>query len=87
MDVEEWPLCPSAAGPWSKRIKVSDTYALFYYSSSPAAPPGERGTNTGPVILVESISDVLFVKIQHGQVVDVEDQDVIEVVRDIEWLL
>ena len=38
-------------------------------------------------MLVESISDVLFVKIQRGQAVDVEDQDVIEVVRDIEWLL
>ena len=43
--------------------------------------------HTGPVMLVESISDVSFVKIQHGQAVDVEDQDVIEVVRDIEWLL
>jgi hypothetical protein len=38
-------------------------------------------------MLVEAISDVLFVIMQHGQAVDVEDQDVIEVVRDIEWLL
>jgi hypothetical protein len=87
LDVEEWPLCPSVPGPWSKQIKVSNTYALFYYSSSPAVLPGERGINTGPVMLVESILDVFFVKIQLSQAVDIEDQDVIEVVCDIEWLL
>ena len=78
---------PPVRGVNASKSLTHESYALFYYSSSHAAPPGERGIDTGPVMLVESISDVLFVKIQHGQAVDVEDQDVIEVVRDIEWLL
>ena len=37
--------------------------------------------------MFEAILDVLFVRLQHGQVVDVDDQDMIEVVQDIQWLL
>ena len=88
LEVEEWLACPMAPGLWSKHIKTTDTYALFYYSSMPTIAPAQAREIPGaPLTVFEAVSDMLFVRLQQGQVVDVKDQDVIEVAQDIQYLL
>jgi hypothetical protein len=77
-EVEEWLPCPVTPGPWSKHIKTTTgTYALLYYSSTPTIAPAHFQEIPGlPPMVFEAVSDVLFVRLRHGQVVDVDDQDV-----------
>ena len=87
LDVDEWVRCPTGSGRWSKHVKVSDAYALVYYSSItiPSASRTESYVE-GQQMLVESVSDVLFIKIYDQTVVDVEDADVAQVIQDIELM-
>ena len=39
-----------------------------------------------PLTVFKAISDMLFVRLQQGQVINVEDQDVIEVAQDIQYV-
>ena len=86
LDVDEWIRLPSEGGQWSKHVKIAEEYALFYYSSKPTSSTPTPDAPNMPSLFVESVSDVLFVRLQNRNVVDVEDHDVIEVVRHLDRL-
>lgn len=87
LDVDEWICCPTGTGHWSKHVKVSRAYALIYYSSTsvPSVLQAESGIE-GLSVLLEMVSDILFLKIRDQAVVDIDDEDVVEV-GEIELML
>jgi hypothetical protein len=80
---DEWLQPPLAQGPWNLHIKVSKTYALFYYSTSLTLASPKLACPPVPLTLVESVAEVLFVKLRDHLAIDVEDGDVTEVLQDI----
>lgn len=59
-------------------------YDLFYYSSTPLLSAAAKGSGARePHTFVESVSDVLFVRLHDHGVAGVDDDDVKEVLQDI----
>ena len=87
LDVEEWVRCPTQSDRWSKHVSVSEAYALASYSST-AIPPSSRSEPyvEQQRIIVETISDVLFLKIRDQTIVNVEDEDMLEVIQELELM-
>jgi hypothetical protein len=84
LDVEGWIRCPTETGHWSKHVKVSGTYALIYHSTTtPSSVLRPESGIGGQQVLLEMVSDILFLKLRDKTVVDIEDEDIIEVVQEI----
>ena len=77
LEVDEWIQHPSVEGQWSKHVKIAEEYALFYYSSKPTSSTPTPEAPNMPSMFVESVSDILFVRLQNCYVVDMEDHNVI----------
>ena len=67
LDVEEWVRCPTESGRWSRHVK-----SLMRTPPYPRRPRWKLAL-TGSRSFVESVSDVLFLKIRDQTVVDVEE--------------
>ena len=88
LEVDAWIIPPVDGGEsyWICESKITDTYGLFYYSSLPCVGDNREenddveGSN---VTMMEKIGDVLYVKMQHGEVVDVTPEEVCEVAKKI----
>ena len=83
LDVGAWIEPPLDGGKsyWVLESKVTDTYALMYYSSMPRIEVVTDEGGDMEATRVESIGDILYVKFQEGEIVDVEADEVEEVVK------
>jgi hypothetical protein len=70
---------PSIA--WAKVTKERASHALIYYSHQTLRSHND-GTNA-----INLIGDILFVKLDNGDVVDVTDEDIVEILNDIDHLV
>ena len=87
LGMEEWVHCPTQSDQWSKHVSISKAYALTYYSLT-AIPLGSWSELyvEQQHIIVETISDALFFKIQDQTIVDVEDEDMLGVIQELELM-
>ena len=90
---EHWvggPSCEDGRS-WCRITKVTEGYGLFYHASKPRPTAIHSGSDAPggglPITIVEMVADVLFVKLRDGAVINVEDADVVEVLRNIQQLL
>ena len=82
LDLGKWIKPPSkhVGLYWVLESKFTESYALMYYSSMPGIDMGANEEGNPEGTIVESIGDVLYMKIQHSEVVDVEADEVESVV-------
>ena len=83
LDVGAWIRPPPDGGGcyWVLESKFTDTYGLMYYSSMPGLDVNTDDDGEPEVTRVESIGDVLYMKLQQGEVVDVGTDEVEAVAR------
>ncbi|KAF8340223.1 hypothetical protein F5887DRAFT_1077021 [Amanita rubescens] len=85
-DVDYWITKPAdiMSRTWVRVCKEYKTCAVVYYASIPVTPEGRPGHI--PLInemKIEDVGDVLYVKIVEGKIVDVEDEEINDVLRNI----
>jgi hypothetical protein len=88
LNIDAWikPPVDGTGSYWSLESNVTDTYGLWYYLGIPCYGVGSgQSIDVGEpdVMRVESIGDILYIKIHQGDVVDVEPEEVPEVTRMI----
>jgi hypothetical protein len=83
LDVGAWiePPCDGGKSYWVLESKVTDTYGLMYYSSMPRIGVVTDEDGDMEAMRVESIGDILYVKFQEGEIVDVDADEVEDVVK------
>ena len=84
LEWEDWIVSPQVGGPWSRNVMVSRDYALIYYGSTSVLTREVRDQYLSP--LVQVVSDVLFIKLQNGVAVDVDDEDAQGLLQEIAWM-
>ena len=89
-DVDMW-ITPFPSHPdviWRKNMKSTAKFALFYYSVKTKVTAHRDALLCEPRIgMEEGIGDVLFLKVHDGAVVDMIDDDVMAVLKELDNLL
>lgn len=88
LDVGAWIEPPLDGGKsyWVLESKFTDTYGLMYYSSMPRIEVMTDEDGDMGATRVESIGDILYVKFQEGEIVDVDADEVEDVAKVVEEL-
>ena len=88
LDVGAWIEPPLDGGKsyWVLESKFMDTYGLMYYSSMPRIEVMTNEDGDMGATRVESIGDILYVKFQEGEIVDVDADEVEDVAKVVEEL-
>ena len=89
MAIDTW-IAPSASGPdimWTKVMKMTDRHALFYYSAKTCKSHMDLPLDRVHICMEDAVGDVLFLKLQGEQVVDIDDNDLVEVLTRLDRIL
>ncbi|KAF8344828.1 hypothetical protein F5887DRAFT_1075018 [Amanita rubescens] len=85
LDVDYWVTKPAdvLSRTWIRVLKEYTTCAVLYYASIPANTDGVPGYNPVSDMKVEDVGDILYMKLVDGEIVDVEDEEVNDVLLNI----
>ncbi|KAF8320640.1 hypothetical protein F5887DRAFT_1031400 [Amanita rubescens] len=89
--VDSWIAPPATSdvplNQWTKNIKITETHALFYYSLKSGAVTNSGHSEENRVRREEAIGDILYLRLQGGQTVNIEDEEAQGIVRLLPSLL
>lgn len=89
LDIDYWISKPEEilSRTWVRVSKEYRTCAVYYYASLPANPDGPTGPDTHGALRVEEVGDILYIKLADGEVVDVGDDELENVLHNIDRYL
>jgi hypothetical protein len=90
-DVESWIAPPATSEVplvmWNKNIKISRTHALFYYTLASISPTEANSASHSAVWRQEAIGDILLLKLQGGEAINVGEEEAQEMLGRLPSLL
>ena len=89
--VESWIAPPFSSdvplNRWTKNIKITETHALFYFSLKSTVTTASGHADQTRIYQQEAIADVLYMRLQGGEAVNVEEEDAHEMLQTWRSLL
>ena len=89
--VESWIAPPSWSdvplNRWTKNIEITETHVLFYFSLKSMVTTASGHADQTRIYQQETIGDVLYMRLQGGEAVNVEEEDAHEMLQTWRSLL